>query len=148
MIRLPPRSTRTDTLFPYTTLFRSGQTQVVSADGSVARGRTADGERAPTYEKVRAFKHVPCSTPRAVGSSPLQIGYPDELACLVTLVSRTPYVDGLGWAEPGREFLLVEVKMPRSEEHTSELQSLMRISYAVFCLKKKNTNMTLHTTES
>src|SRR3546814_932179 len=92
----------------------AGQTQVVSADGSVARGRTADGERAPTYEKVRAFKHVPCSTPRAVGSSPLQIGYPDELACLVTLVSRTPYVDGLGWAEPGREFLLVEVKMPFS----------------------------------
>src|SRR3546814_19408981 len=115
MIRLPPRSTRTDTLFPYTTLFRSGQTQVVSADGSVARGRTADGERAPTYEKVRAFKHVPCSTPRAVGSSPLQIGYPDELACLVTLVSRTPYVDGLGWAAPGREFLLARKSVGSGE---------------------------------
>src|SRR3546814_6359974 len=80
MIRRPPRSTRTDTLFPYTTLFRSLRAR---AD----RGRGA-GRR-----------HCP---PR-----------PERLR-----------------ARPGRHAL-------RSEEHTSELQSLMRISYAVFCLKKK-----------
>src|SRR3546814_4242397 len=80
MIRRPPRSTRTDTLFPYTTLFRS-----VHTDGTLdRRGRSA----------CRHTAHLACQT-RA---------------------------------------------RRRSEEHTSELQSLMRISYAVFCLKKKNKN--------
>src|SRR3546814_6313349 len=76
MIRRPPRSTRTDTLFPYTTLFRSG-----GADGRHVR------------RPLRASRR--------------------------------------GRSGHGRH-------PPRSEEHTSELQSLMRISYAVFCLKKKN----------
>src|SRR6056297_3966764 len=73
MIRRPPRSTRTDTLFPYTTLFRSGDPRV-----------------------------------------------------------RRPLEPG-GWDRPRN-------RNPRSEEHTSELQSLRRISYAVFCLKKKTKN--------
>src|SRR3546814_3210102 len=72
MIRRPPRSTRTDTLFPYTTLFRSG----LSTKGTGAARR--------------------------------------DVLALISVRART-----------------------RSEEHTSELQSLMRISYAVFCLKKK-----------
>src|SRR3546814_2750240 len=81
MIRRPPRSTRTDTLFPYTTLFRSlfpffGNRQCALCDP--------------------AFDHI------------------------------------------GKSIITV-----RSEEHTSELQSLMRISYAVFCLKKKNTKTTI-----
>src|SRR3546814_15858414 len=81
MIRRPPRSTRTDTLFPYTTLFRSD-----------------------------------------IGS------------CQVCMLGRRGYGLGVvppteGWGSAGRD--------ARSEEHTSELQSLMRISYAVFCLKKK-----------
>src|SRR3546814_1361441 len=80
MIRRPPRSTRTDTLFPYTTLFRSA-TQLYR-----------DGRRRQYRPRCR-----PYSCPS------------------------------------GREC--------RSEEHTSELQSLMRISYAVFCLKKKNENI-------
>src|SRR3546814_9177122 len=84
MIRRPPRSTRTDTLFPYPTLFRSGD--------RVIAGIAAEGED-------RAMGHIEHAE-RA----------PDERQA-----------DG------------------RSEEHTSELQSLMRISYAVFCLKKKNT---------
>src|SRR3546814_2852991 len=79
MIRRPPRSTRTDTLFPYTTLFRSDA-------GSRPAARAARGTR-PRHQR-----------------------------CL-----------------PGALYL----RQPRSEEHTSELQSLMRISYAVFCLKKK-----------
>src|SRR3546814_9318385 len=75
MIRRPPRSTRTDTLFPYTTLFRSHRS------------------------------------------------------------SQAPVIGAPAWHRHWR----APVTMPRSEEHTSELQSLMRISYAVFCLKKKKT---------
>src|SRR3546814_6551487 len=78
MIRRPPRSTRTDTLFPYTTLFRSG------SRGDDPRRRRAEASHQPGPQAVRL---------QPVGG--------------------------------------------RSEEHTSELQSLMRISYAVFCLKKK-----------
>src|SRR3546814_1734155 len=85
MIRRPPRSTRTDTLFPYTTLFRSGY-----------RPRT---QESPMLD--------PLSLRRPVGDG--RDNDPDDLFDLSL----------------------------RSEEHTSELQSLMRISYAVFCLKKK-----------
>src|SRR3546814_9319093 len=83
MIRRPPRSTRTDTLFPYTTLFRSGGWA-------------------------------------AAGCDPSRMG-----------IGPVPAVERL-FARTGR----------RSEEHTSELQSLMRISYAVFCLKKKTNKKT------
>src|SRR3546814_1340805 len=83
MIRRPPRSTRTDTLFPYTTLFRS---------------------RSP---RTKPNMRSPLTTPK------------EELAC-----AWAAYPSARG----------------RSEEHTSELQSLMRISYAVFCLKKKKKN--------
>src|SRR3546814_4780343 len=93
MIRRPPRSTRTDTLFPYTTLFRSPD----PAAGHFPAGRGID---------LRRPGH-------AHGSGGAGRG---------------------GRADPGR------LGPQRSEEHTSELQSLMRISYAVFCLKKKNTS--------
>src|SRR3546814_14948698 len=83
MIRRPPRSTRTDTLFPYTTLFRSRRAQ----RGPLLHGLHGGGRRAPDRSR-----HPP------------------------------PHL-----------------RVGRSEEHTSELQSLMRISYAVFCLKKKKT---------
>src|SRR3546814_5257538 len=89
MIRRPPRSTRTDTLFPYTTLFRSDQ-------------------------GIKDVDEV-----GSVGS-----------AASVASASLAP-VSGSGSSGLGRE------RGRRSEEHTSELQSLMRISYAVFCLKKK-----------
>src|SRR3546814_15805388 len=96
MIRRPPRSTRTDTLFPYTTLFRSA-----------AAGGAAGGQR-----RVAAI----LAPPRA-----------DDIAEMAGFV---------GGAH--RELIEIELAQHRSEEHTSELQSLMRISYAVFCLKKKN----------
>src|SRR3546814_3564193 len=89
MIRRPPRSTRTDTLFPYTTLFRS--------KGLTGRSRPA------------AVRFQPSKGP--VGRRNRR----DRSGC------ECPY----------------PVQRSRSEEHTSELQSLMRISYAVFCLKKK-----------
>src|SRR3546814_9960812 len=95
MIRRPPRSTRTDTLFPYTTLFRSAR-------------------RAPRCDSL------PCDAPE-IPHWPLLCP-----ACLAEL--------GRAQAQCVRNH---RDRAERSEEHTSELQSLMRISYAVFCLKKK-----------
>src|SRR3546814_3449243 len=98
MIRRPPRSTRTDTLFPYTTLFRS------AGDA---------GRRAELREQRRPAAHLPARRGQR-GQHAGGIPQPRRLA-------------------PGR-----------SEEHTSELQSLMRISYAVFCLKKKTTKTSIY----
>src|SRR3546814_8668746 len=99
MIRRPPRSTRTDTLFPYTTLFRRG--------GGI-RGAAAPADLRPAPRSAGGYR-------RAVRS-----GSPASDAAR-----------GAARSGQGQPRL-------RSEEHTSELQSLMRISYAVFCLKKKN----------
>src|SRR3546814_6277276 len=110
MSRLPPRSTLTATLFPYTTLFRS-----------IARAHLS-GRRVSRVERDHAD--------RAAG------GVTTEQCALRTL----QHLDALhvGQVESvGRLDGLVDaVEIDRSEEHTSELQSLMRISYAVFCLKK------------
>src|SRR3546814_4552615 len=95
MIRRPPRSTRTDTLFPYTTLFRSERIL------ECRRPVLLEDEVADPGEAITGHRHRQ---------------QPEPLL--------------------GKE---------RSEEHTSELQSLMRISYAVFCLKKKNTKINRHT---
>src|SRR3546814_5047025 len=108
-IRRPPRSTRTDTLFPYTTLFRP---QAV---------RRAD----PRLDRAASAEAEVLVTPRPAQGGALR---PDE---------RRGDRAGVLAASLGideRRFAL------RSEEHTSELQSLMRISYAVFCLKKKKPN--------
>src|SRR3546814_5692099 len=109
MIRRPPRSTRTDTLFPYTTLFRSPSSRLmVASAGRSAHSSCADGDLVSHFSaRTAASMHRAAGTCRCL---PIQCGhsYP-----------------------PGEE-------TDRSEEHTSELQSLMRISYAVFCLKKKN----------
>src|SRR3546814_6011147 len=96
MIRRPPRSTRTDTLFPYTTLFRSPVVPAIAVILEVLAIRLIGGERG-------------------------------DLGCADL---------------PGQAKLAA---IGRSEEHTSELQSLMRISYAVFCLKKKKLNKKTHT---
>src|SRR3546814_10296910 len=96
MRRRPPRSTRTDTLFPYTTLFRS--------QGDPGR---RDGG-ADELDQLAEERHGPGADAR-----------------------EAPACRGL-WSRSGRSLF-----QERSEEHTSELQSLMRISYAVFCLKKK-----------
>src|SRR3546814_5067241 len=110
MIRRPPRSTRTDTLFPYTTLFRSLTRR---EDGCPAWIRTTiDGVR------VRSL------AVRRRGNKARDLG------------GGFPRVKGtIGRA--ARRLLRRMCDACRSEEHTSELQSLMRISYAVFCLKKK-----------
>src|SRR3546814_9540944 len=109
MIRLPPRSTRTDTLFPYTTLFRYLQPVLLDTRG--------EGED-KAVGIFPVFMHV------AQGDVAHQNGAVKKPG-IVT--------EGLQIAQFAREIAVVG----RSEEHTSELQSLMRISYAVFCLKKK-----------
>src|SRR3546814_9757663 len=112
MIRRPPRSTRTDTLFPYTTLFRSRlRVDDVQRARLRACDRTPDGDRG--------------ARTRAVDPHAVRRGDADP---------QPPDVDRLQRARPRRDG---GVPVCRSEEHTSELQSLMRISYAVFCLKKK-----------
>src|SRR3546814_20303240 len=108
MIRRPPRSTRTDTLFPYSTLFRSRR----PGEGGSAASNAGDASRPSTEMQVTSSARR--------GSSPRSSATVSESGVAVL---------------PG--------PIRRSEEHTSELQSLMRISYAVFCLKKKNT--TIHT---
>src|SRR3546814_1837067 len=109
MIRRPPRSTRPDTLFPYTTLFRS-----LHLDA----GRGADQ---PLARAV--LRHLPLNDLRARDGEP----FGQRRAHLLGHVAHPRKVGDA-------------VMVDRSEEHTSELQSLMRISYAVFCLKKKKTN--------
>src|SRR3546814_1915176 len=116
MIRRPPRSKRTDTLFPYTTLFRSqhGAAGVGQAQAAVAFGvdvEQAGGDQLPEHAAPGARVEVVADAER--GEAVVT-----ELAdSLVVRAAKDVH--------------------QRSEEHTSELQSLMRISYAVFCLKKK-----------
>src|SRR3546814_13997084 len=109
MLRLPPRSTRTDTLFPYTTLFRSRQAHAEpEPEPHALHGHLGEADLAHVVE-------VP-----AVGE-----------------VVAGHVVDGPGTEEAHAVELAAALEHPRSEEHTSELQSLMRSSYAVFCLKQK-----------
>src|SRR3546814_4923887 len=100
MIRRPPRSTRTDTLFPYTTLFRSLLQERAALD----------------------HRHVLARVEHDARRQPLVLAQAGRLLAL-------------GEAQAGVDLAVDDL---RSEEHTSELQSLMRTSYAVFCLKKKN----------
>src|SRR3546814_6585082 len=135
MIRQPPRSTRTDTLFPYTTLFRSlddhrifddlrlvgkRREHALEADRRLCRpllerfalaiGRDLAGARFILDDRQRIARHRHAAKAQDLDRH-RRTGFLDLLALVV-----------------------------RSEEHTSELQSLMRISYAVFCLKKKTHN--------
>src|SRR3546814_2784559 len=121
MIRRPPRSTRTDTLFPYTTLFRSARTRAhrplrrdLGALPLLSRSQAGDAQAARLHRlcaRVSARRSERLIPPIGLDRTRKQIPLPPA--------------ENLRW---------------RSEEHTSELQSLMRISYAVFCLKKKKTH--------
>src|SRR3546814_4892772 len=144
MILRPPRSTRTDTLFPYTTLFRS--TVVLQGFFDLAQVEVMKGPQALFFGK-------------------------NSTAGVISLTSANPTDELEGYLRAGYEFVANErvvegvISRPltdtlqarlalrgsqmdgwmhnyRSEEHTSELQSLMRTSYAVFCLKKKKKNYT------
>src|SRR3546814_7298767 len=114
MILRPPRSTRTDPLFPYTTLFLS-LFFVLVVLGTMARLAGFSILRLIAYLKAELL---------------LVLGTSSSEAALPSLMEK---LEKAGCAKP------------RSEEHTSELQSLMRISYAVFCLKKKKNKTKQHT---
>src|SRR3546814_5459695 len=125
MIRRPPRSTRTDTLFPYTTLFRSavsGSAPVNSLTNSSTYATSANFNVSLANGQV--FNVNANATYQAASGS----YQPQVKLASVNVTDGGAQVDMAG----------SEVTGGRSEEHTSELQSLMRISYAVFCLKKKN----------
>src|SRR3546814_4138927 len=119
MLRRPPRSTRTDTLFPYTTLFRSGRQPTRRGAGRDGRThRRGRGRRRHDSRGRRIFR-----VPRDHVGLILGIGF-------VKILERLVEAREVRWR-------LLDELVGRSEEHTSELQSLMRTSYAVFCLKKK-----------
>src|SRR3546814_1768218 len=120
MIRRPPRSTRTDTRFPYTTLFRStafASPAAGSVPSNVGRCRTRR-HRSPPRRWVLASRGLP----------------------------KTPFARRSKAASSSDCRCATAASAIRSEEHTSELQSLMRISYAVFCLKKKKKRLHIITT--
>src|SRR3546814_9312956 len=125
MIRRPPRSTRTDTLFPYTTLFRS--------EPRIGSQQVRDHEphalpRQREQEDCRAKPHPGGGGERRHAARETGTGQR-------SLVGQEGLVDA--------DVRVRQIFHHRSEEHTSELQSLMRISYAVFCLKKKHKYKTL-----
>src|SRR3546814_3274142 len=140
-MRRPPRSTRTDTLFPYTTLFRSVpedrrqnagivaiamrdrvgvRGEAFQEDGAARTGEAADEERCAYRDAIERAAELPR----------LQIADPPPEAWPARDEAAEP-------VDPGLDPEAFEAIVGRSEEHTSELQSLMRISYAVFCLKQK-----------
>src|SRR3546814_1434613 len=125
MIRRPPRSTRTDTLFPDTTLFRSAPT--TSQRGARPRGRTA---RSPRWGGTSDD-----GAPRSAGAG----GGPGSAGWRRATTRRwcARRAGRRDRTRPSAARACGRGAPSRSEEHTSELQSLMRISYAVFCLKKK-----------
>src|SRR3546814_5626376 len=129
MIRRPPRSTRTDTLFPYTTLLRSHPQR--------GRRRLA-GQRRHLPHDPLALRHI-LRAVLLILADDLRIGGQREqpVQRLGRILARAPAHRVLA--------LVIAVGIARSEEHTSELQSLMRISYAVFCLKTQNNKDSLHT---
>src|SRR3546814_10033441 len=136
MIRRPPRSTRTYTLFPYTTLFRSTeQCLEVGLVGNrialVLVGQEVD--RAPG---IVGLLLAPADRYEHRRGADAGIDPGDRLDRAVRGLDPHP----LAVADPERGRAVgLHLRIKRSEEHTSELQSLMRISYAVFCLKKKKT---------
>src|SRR3546814_9400263 len=143
MIRRPPRSTSTDTLFPYTTLFRSrlaegGVSQLARKRerGQIVGINQTDSARIthPLRERIvcslRGFEGVAASM--YVGAK-----YLSRLTSLIEIVAETPMKISYACLADKSAGRLLDHRKDRSEEHTSELQSLMRNSYAVFFLKTK-----------
>src|SRR3546814_3376324 len=121
MIRRPPRSTRTDTLFPYTTLFRSTV--------------PLEGEALPSSDFCEKLLEMPGQGRNRAGpGTSLAEANEEEKPTMKLTPQQLETFDREGYL--------------RSEEHTSELQSLMRISYAVFCLKKKKKKQTKTTKQN
>src|SRR3546814_5288695 len=133
MIRRPTRSTRTDTLFPYPTLFRSTSANYQLSGFVLSEGATV-GQTAGLYNSANVVEANSVTATLGAGDFTADSG--TDLNNYILPTSAT----GAGTIDPAALTAAI-VGAPtktydRSEEHTSELQSLMRISYAVFCLKK------------
>src|SRR3546814_1356807 len=136
MLRRPPRSTRTDTLFPYTTLFRSIREVPESRwDWKLFFDQNRK-VRDKVYSRWGGFLEEIHFDPTRFGIPPKSMKSIDPMQ-LLALEGASRALDDAGYAKGGR-----------SEEHTSELQSLMRSSYAVFCLKKKQVTRPYNTTQA
>src|SRR3546814_1396362 len=129
MIRRPPRSTRTDTLFPYTTLFRSEL--ALGADVPHV-GAKADGEADPDQDERRTLHHELAPA--------VEAGERRDEEMVERAAGIVAHGEEMQEAGQHGERDRQQRRRIRSEEHTSELQSLMCISSAVFCLIKKNYN--------
>src|SRR3546814_10537079 len=147
MTRRPPISTRTDTLFPYTTLCRSVVCRCAHAGlahDDRRRQRVDAGVLQELRVQTRTGKQPPHQCGRGCQSVEPRgcraIGLATARRC-ARRTGRTDRLPGLAAQGPALQRLSL-----RSEEHTSELQSLMRISYAVFCLKKKKTKRIMYKT--
>src|SRR3546814_2132198 len=116
MIRRPPRSTRTDTLFPYTTLFRSPRPRIFLPRITCSRYRPIHPLREYPRDQRRGRRHS---------------------LSFIKRIQRERFWTLRIKLDDCAIFAPTQSRRPRSAEHTSELQSLMRISYAVFCLKKQ-----------
>src|SRR3546814_4487211 len=135
MIRRPPRSTRTDTLVPYTTLFRSPRQRnpcLSAPDLHAVRQFSLGGSDHRLRHPVRSIARQHLSAPHQHHAEAAH----GRASAVMRIRSGK---SGSRSTERGVSASPFHISR-RSEEHTSELQSLMRISYAVFCLKKKNTN--------
>src|SRR3546814_8859037 len=128
MIRRPPRSTRTDTLFPYTTLFRSARNLRLPLLPRRRRRRAR-----PDLDRLDIVRTGPRTLRRQYRRPIPPVGRTRDQHHRALLALQR------------RQFQSELYRVGRSEEHTSELQSLMRISYAVFCLKKKHITKHTHT---
>src|SRR3546814_7387037 len=130
MIRRPPRSTRTDTLFPYTTLFRS---LVEDEFARAVRYRPGDRTHFLPDRQLDLAALVDLRLDIELDADILAL---DRAEGIVEIVrQRFPGGDRNFLPDEEMRLVIIEREHMRSEEHTSELQSLMRISYAVFCLK-------------
>src|SRR3546814_3218875 len=138
MIRRPPRSTRTHTLYPYTTLFRSqsyaGVLQAQPSGGGLAADAQQQAFRVKGLVAILVL-HGQGNTAVSHANLPIIPDLPDGDAVLREIAGQSLTNLRLGLRQ----------QAARSEEHPSELQSLMRISYAVFCLQKTYTTVNINT---
>src|SRR3546814_3071581 len=142
MIRRPPRSTRTDTLFPYTTLFRSAHQPEILAQAAAV---LADRDRALAHHDKGDDRHEGRQRDHQPGH-----GFHTRRRTRKSLhLDKFRQEHGANHADEKRDLppAIDARALVRSEEHTSELQSLLRIPYAVFCLKKKKNNITANSSK-
>src|SRR3546814_3474803 len=139
MIRRPPRSTRTDTLVPYTTRFRSHAVRLHAAVAAALADRLVD-----EHPAVRILHRPALAAAALLGGTGLVVDQHGDARRLAQLALHLVEVFAVVDPRAVRPEVAGRI-LVRSEEHTSELQSLMRISYAVFCLKKKKRKQTKST---